>query len=602
MNCKVYHLQDDNITLETLSKLPDFHDFKIITDDLNVKNTLHDLNYDCEDLLELFPNVDSTTFQIYESATKLIEKYRKSLSEIQFLNISIFNILEPLLRDDFVLLEKISYILQKKEDIIFLLKNNSHVLFMISKLAKQFEYKVDHQNNVNTIKNEKIGKISNFKKSKSIKSKLFLKLNRKSKKIIFRSIEEKLQNKKNLCTIFLTPSTKYVLNPIFSVIDEFKKKSKPYSLISFDHELIKDFKKDNLSIIDFSRDALILSSIIENSTEGKKLFNEILQISKSKNLEIICFNEIINQKISKIFRFLAMLEISLEIFKNIETKTAIIAFDGNSMGNSITLAAKTKNVTSYSICSLYILPHSIMKLNFLTDFILVYGTHAYDTLITLGYPSEKIIITGNVMYDYFEKIDFKKSKKEIVNKLNLKQDKPLIVIGCGRWYPKDEVWISKFIKFCNLKNFNLIIKAHPIYLTTQNHIHKKIVNEIQKNCTNLNYIIDLEMKSSTVVSAADLVITDQTNLGIEAGLLGKPWLTINFQNDNENFLFKTSEHMEHSIHLTDYNDLEIKSLEIFHDHKYEEFFLTHQQEMIKKFNFIQGTNSSEKIFSILNDS
>ncbi len=182
MNCKVYHLQDDNITLETLSKLPDFHDFKIITDDLNVKNTLHDLNYDCEDLLELFPNVDSTTFQIYESATKLIEKYRKSLSEIQFLNISIFNILEPLLRDDFVLLEKISYILQKKEDIIFLLKNNSHVLFMISKLAKQFEYKVDHQNNVNTIKNEKIGKIANFKKLKSIKSKLFLKLNRKSKK------------------------------------------------------------------------------------------------------------------------------------------------------------------------------------------------------------------------------------------------------------------------------------------------------------------------------------------------------------------------------------------------------------------------------------
>ena len=37
------------------------------------------------------------------------------------------------------------------------------------------------------------------------------------------------------------------------------------------------------------------------------------------------------------------------------------------------------------------------------------------------------------------------------------------------------------------------------------------------------------MNASTLVSAADLVITDQTNLGIEAGLLGKPWLTVNFQ-------------------------------------------------------------------------
>ena len=600
MNCKVYHLQDKNITLTSLSEIPNCNNFKIITDDLNVKNTLYSLNYNCKDLTELFPNIDSTTFQIYESATKSIKEYRKSLEEIKFLDISIFNILEPLLRDDFVLLEKILYILQKKENVIFLLKNNSHILFLINKLSKQFEYETE--NKINTIKNEKIYQINNLKKSKSIKSQLFLKLNRKSKKTVFTSIEEKLQNKKNSCTIFLTPSTKYVLNPIFSVVDEFKKNSKPYSLISFDHQLVKEFKKDNLSIIDFSRDALILSSIIENSIEGKELFNEILQISKNKNLEIIYYNGMINEKMSKIFRFLAMLEISLEIFKKIETKSAVIAFDGNSMGNSITLAAKNQNVKSYSICSLYILPHAIMKLNFLTDFILVYGMHAYETLIRLGYSPEKIIITGNVMYDYFKKIDFKESKKEITKKLKLEQNKPLIVIGCGRWYPKDEVWISKFIKFCNLENFNLIIKVHPIYLTTQNHIHKKIVNEIQKKCSELKYTINVEMNASTLVSAADLIITDQTNLGIEAGLLGKPWLTVNFQNENKDFLFKTSEQMKHSIHLSDYKDLEIKSSEILHKHKHEKLFLTNQQEMIKKFNFIQELNSRQKIFSILNDS
>ena len=107
MNCKVYHLQDKNITLTSLSEIPNCNNFKIITDDLNVKNTLYSLNYNCEDLTELFPNVDSTTFEIYESVTKSIDEYRKSLEGIKFLDISIFNILEPLLRDDFVLLEKI---------------------------------------------------------------------------------------------------------------------------------------------------------------------------------------------------------------------------------------------------------------------------------------------------------------------------------------------------------------------------------------------------------------------------------------------------------------------------------------------------------------
>ena len=183
MNCKVYHLQDKNITSTSLSKIPNCNNFKIITDDPNVKNILDSLNYNCEDLTELFPNVDLTTFQIYESATKSIDEYRKSLDEIKFLDISIFNILEPLLRDDFVLLEKISHILQKKENVIFLLKNNSHILFLINKLSKQFEYETE--NKINTIKNEKIHQIDSLKKSKSIKSKLFLKFNRKSKKTIF---------------------------------------------------------------------------------------------------------------------------------------------------------------------------------------------------------------------------------------------------------------------------------------------------------------------------------------------------------------------------------------------------------------------------------
>ncbi len=601
MYCKIFHINDQNISRKVISQLSHLHDGKIITDDLNIKKALSAASFDCDDLSELFPSIHPKTFQIYESAFKLIQSYKNHLSKITYRDIPIFNILEPLLRDDFVLYEKINFLLEKNENIIFLFKNQSQVLFLINKLAKKLNYEID-DDGILMIENQNIEKISSFKMIKPLKTRVFLTLKKQSKGKVLKSIYKKLdyiKNQKNLCAIFLTPSTKYVLKPIFSIIDEFKKKSSPYCLISFDHELVKELKQENLFTTDFSRDALILSSIIENSDEGKKSFNKILEISKNQNLEIIHLNRNINQKLYKLFRFLAMQEISSYIFTDFEPKSTIIAFDGNTMGNSIALAAKSQNIPSYSICSLYILPHAIMKLNFVTDFILVYGMHGRDTLIELGYPPDKIEITGNVMYDYLLDIDVKECKEKINKLFNLNPKKPLIVLGSGRWYPNDEIWIPEFIKFCNKKNFELIIKPHPIYLTTDNTFHQYFVDKIQNQCKDMNYYIDLTTKSDVLLPSADLVITDQSNLGIEAGLLGKPWITMNFQNTDHDFLFKTEKHLSESIHVTDFHDLEKNILAIFPTNERSDLINYHKKNLENKFNFAGNRKSSENIFNII---
>lgn len=603
MHCKVICLQDEALTSKMLSQL-DFNNYKIVTDDLNVKNSLKNLNFDCEELSELFPNVSPITFQIYDSATKLIDQYKKYLEKIQFLKISIFNIIEPLIRDDFVLYQQVLHILKKKENVIFLLKNTSHILFLIKSLSEKFGYEFVQKNQIELIKNGQIQKIFDFDESKSIKKKLFLKFFHKSKSSIMESVENKFNKKgihQNSTMIFFTPSTYYVLKPIFSVVKEFEEQSTPYYLISFDHNLVKELNQKNIETLDFSRDALLLSSFIQNSSEGKKIFNDILTISKQNNLDILFYNNFYNQKLLKLFRFLATLEISSYILQKLYPKSTIVAFDGNSMGNSISLASKLQNIPSYSICSLYVLPHSIMKLNFTTDFICIYGTHGRDILKKLGYDPEKIIITGNVNYDYLDAIDLQNCRDIIENSFNLIPDRPLIVIGSGRWHPNDFTWIPKFIKFCNAHKINLIIKVHPIYLSSLNHIHQDMLKKIQKDCHDCKYIIDANVLPSNLLPVADLVITDQTNLGIEAALLGKPWVTINFENEDEDFLFKTSEHLHNSIHLTNYDELETTINDILFNNKFSNLIESHKQEIIKKFNYSNNRTAANTIFSIINE-
>ena len=147
--------------------------------------------------------------------------------------------------------------------------------------------------------------------------------------------------------------------------------------------------------------------------------------------------------------------------------------------------------------------------------------------------------------------------------------------------------------------FELIIKPHPIYLTTYNVIHQYFVDKIQNQCKDMNYYIDLTTKPDALLPASDLVITDQSNLGIEAGLLGKPWITMNFQNADHDFLFKTSEHLSDSIHVTDFRDLKKTILEIFPTNKHSDFINYHKKNLENKFNFAENRKASENIFNII---
>ena len=109
--------------------------------------------------------------------------------------------------------------------------------------------------------------------------------------------------------------------------------------------------------------------------------------------------------------------------------------------------------------------------------------------------------------------------------------KKIILIAMSRWHENDEKWIVKFIKFCNKNNFEIIIKLHPRYKRNPEESTDKI-NFIKKECGENKFLITFDVKLSLLLSASDVVVSDYSNVGVEAVMLKKIVINQNFSKEN----------------------------------------------------------------------
>jgi hypothetical protein len=546
--------------------------------------------------------------RIYQNAHNKLTELSILFKDLSFMKCSIFDSIEPVLRDEIIFIEKVKYILKNKTNFLFLFKNYSFLYFHIQLLAQDLGYEIIDNEKIFQIKGNKsilteplkTPFLKSFKKNLVIlkKSKIF----KKNPDQIINNLQKKLfsshYNNKSICDFVMTPSSDYILNILFQIIWKFKAEKTPYNVIVFDPFLSSQLNTNKIHHLNIFEEAYVLSSIIQNSDEGIKLFNEIKNIIIKNNLSILYFGKYFNPLIEKIFFSASVILIMNKIFQNHTPKSIVAANDGTLVGNSTVSISKKWGIQSFSIRTVNIISNSTVYSTFKADKICVYGKQALRTLVKFGYDSKNILLTGNIRYDYIKNSNSDKQRIFLEHSLNLEKNKKLIVIGMGKWYENDEVWMSKFIHFCNIHSFNLIIKVHPNYKNEKKDIHIQKMNFIKKNCPNLKYNIINDMDSSKIIPAADLVITDHTNFGIESALHKKPWITVNFIKESSNFLQKIFDYSG-SIFLEDYDDLEKTVLEVLKNKKFTDIFRNKSSKVVEDYNFHNDGNALTRIFDIL---
>jgi len=266
-------------------------------------------------------------------------------------------------------------------------------------------------------------------------------------------------------------------------------------------------------------------------------------------------------------------------------------------GNVISSLAKKHHIPSVSIEQLLIIDNAMFSIFYKADKICIYGQQGFDVLKTLGFTNDRIVITGNPKYDYISSIDENKTKRILKQKYKIDVSKKIIIVAMSRWHDGDEEWIPEFVKFCNKNKFMLVIKLHPRYKKNIEGSDNKI-RIIKDRCKGLNYNLTFDIKLKHLLSGANLVISDNSSVCVEAMLLEKPLITINFVKASLEKALRYDE-FSGTFYTENYNEFEKLVTKILSNEEHIEQLQKDQSRIVDMYNYYNDGMAANRIFELI---
>lgn len=157
------------------------------------------------------------------------------------------------------------------------------------------------------------------------------------------------------------------------------------------------------------------------------------------------------------------------------------------------------------------------------DFIAVINEYAKQCLVKRGINEGKIFITGQPAFEtLFTKT--REDEQQLLRELNIQDEFSTLVTYASQKTPEDrEVLIEILETFKKLKNHQLIIKLHP----SEDGVMQESLCD-SYNLTNVKIVRNID--TQMLLSMSDIILTQFSTCGLEAILLEKPLITINFSN------------------------------------------------------------------------
>ncbi len=639
MQCELYFSHGKNIDYKMISDHLDSisEPKQIVTDNYYLHEFLKKNNKNSKMFKNNILDDKDLGETIYKKTKILHEEYKKAFKDLSHNGISIFSGFDNLLFRQLIILFKAEKILEEKKNTIFIFNGYHPIFFVIKRIAKEMGYVASNtiwaieKNKINSLNHSSTEKVQNnvskkriygflkysFGKDLSLNNfkiifsifnevsgllikkmiyKIFSLVNINSNELLLKKIHKKIKLQKNPEILFFitTGRADLHLKPWIPVIELLKNTATPYKIFTSDLASSSILSNEKTPFINLFTDVKILEKEIEKFDFWNEISLKITEIV-TKNKSIVGMDELSDYFLKQTRRTVSIFLIFEIIINTCKIKSIIAMADGEMLENIAVEYAKKIDVQSFSFVPGYISPDHYLSEWFKVNSIFVTGLDAYDTMIKLNYSRKKLEISGHPKYDFLKTIKSDDSKNIIEKQFHIDTKKPLIVLAMSRWWHDDEIWISNFIKYCNKNNFEIIIKLHPLYKIDLREFSDRKIRKISKNCSNNQYTILYDADLVKLLSAADLVITDFSNIGIDAILLERPLLTVNFSNENFENVIRYHKY-DSSIYIQTYLDLENIVKEIIIEKKHLEKLSIGRKKIIELINYKNDGKAAERIF------
>lgn len=620
--------------------------YRIVSNSSNLKNMLENV---CDEFLllgDIFPQEGKIAEEVYSESRSLLERYREIFRDIIYHDIEVFRGFEFQLLIHLTAFIKAKKILETKKNTLFVFEKFSPIYFAIMRLAQELGYNnkvkvgfvkkqsIDYleagnyqgfsnyanetskTKSIHFIKNafgkrispEKIKALWKFVigvsslKIKQFAYKKMLHENSDIVNYILKKIDGKIKNNppgfNALCAILVTAARlDLYFRPLVPILEEFKKRKVPIQVFTSDMATSLTLTKENVKFFNLFEEVNLLLDFIANTKEGQKIKQKIQNDSIQKK-SIIGFKELLPDILRKTFRTMAIIIILDHMFSKMKLKAIIDAGSGEMLENVAIEIAKKHKISNFTIVPSPPKTYPLFSSWFHANNLFLEGEQGKEVLKKLGYDEKKFIMVGSSRYDHCIHLKSSESKNRLHDKYGIKLTKTLIVIAMSRWHEFDEKWLSEFIIFCNRNNYEIIIKIHPTYKLRSISESKKRINYIEEKCRNLKFLISYDFNVTLFLSAADIVITDWSSVGLEAILLDKPLIQANFGKKKIDKYVRYYDYGA-SLYFENYDLFEKSISSIIKEKKYLEELKIGRQKIIKKYIFRNDGKASERIFEKL---
>jgi len=620
----VLHRQDDS--------------FKIICDMEESKDIFSMNQLEAMLLDEFFPIYSDEIFQTYQKTKDTLIKYQQKFDKVRFYDFPIDTGLLHYVKNDVLLIEKFRKILERNKSCIFVFKKIRHANFVVQKIAKSLGYKtedvihlarkgrlekitkedfilnIQNINKISKYKNSFLLYSSNISQNEKNKLSSLLKLSKKTIPMIVRisktkiyeknpedsvmtildKIGEKTANMKLQSGFFLSSDRRDLLEIHYDIFSKFSENSIAYEIFTTDPITSSFLDVSNHPYTNFFEESYTLANVLKKTLKARILEDEIKEIARKNKFLLISDEKLNYELLDGIYRSIAISLMLKRCLTTIQAKNLVI-IEGTILGMITADVAKSLGIPTFSIETLIVDNNAISSMLYKADKICIYGTQGFDTLRDYGIEENRIEVTGNPRYDYTKKLDTAQSKQKMEQNYDIKSR--MVLIAMSRWHPRDEYWMSDFLHFANKNCLQVIIKIHPRYRNNSVDSQNKI-KFIKTKCKDQDFQITIDIDLSLLISAADIVISDYSNVGVEGVLLKKPVINVNFT--KEDLKNAQNYHKLGAVLYTEsYDELEEMIKDLINDNKHINELKKNRESMVERYNSKNDGLASDRIFRLI---
>ena len=213
----------------------------------------------------------------------------------------------------------------------------------------------------------------------------------------------------------------------------------------------------------------------------------------------------------------------MNVFKIEKPNIILVLTDSSPPCKIAVLVGRFANIPSLLLLHAGMIGRNYECPEFLVDKIAVTGKFAEDILIECGVDKNRLAVTGRPTYDALVRAEEHFDKDNICNKLGLNPEKKIAVFTTQPlppWESEATVYaICKAVK--EFSGLQFVVKVHPSELDLS--MYQRVTKDI-----GVDALITRDVNIYEVLYFSDVVITGFSATALDAMMLDKPVITVNF--------------------------------------------------------------------------